>query len=51
MIEDLIKIVKVVFNIAAYLISIVPELHLLLRQLNGLIYVELMLLNQLLLLL
>ncbi len=51
MIEQVVQVVQVVLNVAADLICVIPQLHLPLGQLDGLVDVELMLLYQLLLLL
>ncbi len=51
MIKYFIKVIKIVFNIAAYFISIVSEFHLFFGELNGLVYMKFMLLYELLLLL
>lgn len=51
MLEKTLQIVQVVLNIAAYLIGVVSQLHLLLSQLDRLVNMQLVLLYQLLLLL
>lgn len=45
MIEQLVQIIQVVLDITADLIRVIPELHLAFGQLDGLIYVELVLFN------
>ena len=49
--EEVVEAVEVVLNVAPYFVGLVPEAHVLLRQLDCLVYVALVLLYQLFLLL